>query len=143
MPKPKEEIVDGKKRHFTVCMIIEKDGKFLMFDRRFLPYGWAFPAGHIDEGEMPEQAAERELKEETGFDILESQLIAQEFLPWNKCVLGVTGHYWYVYKCIVKGELKIDEEEAKEWAWVDKEKLKELELEEGSSYWLKKLGYLD
>ena len=30
-----------------------------------------FPAGLIDEGENPEQAARRELKEETGLDILE------------------------------------------------------------------------
>jgi ADP-ribose pyrophosphatase YjhB (NUDIX family) len=31
---------------------------------------WAFPKGHMEHGESPEQAAIRETKEETGYDVL-------------------------------------------------------------------------
>lgn len=35
---------------------------------------WSFPAGHIEDGESPEQAACREFQEETGFVLLELSL---------------------------------------------------------------------
>lgn len=36
------------------------------FDRRNYPATWSFPGGHIEQGEMPEDALRRELMEEIG-----------------------------------------------------------------------------
>ena len=48
--------------HRSVGVIIEnKKGERLMIERKNLPFGWACPAGHIDEGETPLEAAKREL----------------------------------------------------------------------------------
>ncbi len=41
---------------------------------------WVFPKGHIEEGERPEEAAIREVQEETGFEIeIEARLGATRY----------------------------------------------------------------
>lgn len=47
-------------------MICTKAGKVLLL-RRADSGQWAFPGGHIEDGETAEQAAVRECEEETGF----------------------------------------------------------------------------
>ena len=47
--------------------IVEKDGRFVGILRNGIP---DLPKGHIEQGETPEQAALREVKEETGLDNL-------------------------------------------------------------------------
>lgn len=70
----------GEKANFlsSVYIIIRKDGKILL-QRRQGTKLWcgflALPAGHIDEGENPYQAMVREMKEELGINITESDLI--------------------------------------------------------------------
>ncbi len=50
-----------------VSLICRRDGRFLLVERGKEPWkGWlAFPGGGIEAGETPEEAAHRELKEET------------------------------------------------------------------------------
>lgn len=51
--------------------LVEKDNKFLLVqEAKPKAYGlWNTPAGHVDAGENIEQAAIRETKEESGFDV--------------------------------------------------------------------------
>lgn len=51
-----------------------KDGVVLI-ERLNPPYGWALPGGFVDEGETCEQAAVREMKEETGLDVVLTGLL--------------------------------------------------------------------
>ena len=53
----------------TVDVIVEIGGRVLLVQRRNPPYGWAIPGGFVDYGESAEDAAVREIKEETGIDI--------------------------------------------------------------------------
>jgi ADP-ribose pyrophosphatase YjhB (NUDIX family) len=57
-------------QHFPklgVSACIWRDGKVLLIQRAKPPVGiWAFPGGHVEPGEQLEQAAARELFEETG-----------------------------------------------------------------------------
>lgn len=52
----------------------EGDGVVLI-ERRNPPSGWALPGGFIDVGETCEQAAVREMKEETGLDVVLTGLL--------------------------------------------------------------------
>jgi 8-oxo-dGTP pyrophosphatase MutT (NUDIX family) len=54
-----------------VSVICRRDGRFLLVERGHDPWkGWlAFPGGSREAGETPEQAARRELMEETGLSV--------------------------------------------------------------------------
>lgn len=58
-------------------LLISPDGRVLLC-RRKDGTGWAFPGGHIEEGETPEQTARRELAEETG------KTFDGEMRPWTR-----------------------------------------------------------
>ena len=56
----------------VVAAIIKKDNKYFVTQRGYGDYKdwWEFPGGKIEEGETPEQALIREIKEELDADIL-------------------------------------------------------------------------
>ncbi|MDD5527743.1 MAG: NUDIX hydrolase [Patescibacteria group bacterium] len=125
------------------AIIKDKEGRVLLIERKFAPFGWAGPAGHIDEGEDPERAMKREMREEVGLQVEKSQLLFHEMLAWNKCSRGVLGHDWYLYEVLEwSGEIKREKSEVKNIRWVELDKIKDLPLEEAYQYWFKKLGYL-
>ena len=55
-------------RHFTVAVFVVRDGKVLLHHHRKLGM-WLPPGGHIEAGELPDEAALREVLEETGLEI--------------------------------------------------------------------------
>lgn len=61
----------------VACALVDVDGRVLVAQR---PEGksmaglWEFPGGKIEQGELPEQALIRELKEELGIDVSQSCL---------------------------------------------------------------------
>lgn len=60
------------KREFSAGGIVLKDGKVLLIKNAAMrdpkKAYWGFPKGHIQEGEKSEEAAVREIKEETGIE---------------------------------------------------------------------------
>lgn len=55
----------------VVAAIIFKDGKIFATQRGYGDFkdGWEFPGGKVEQGEFPEEAIIREIKEELGADI--------------------------------------------------------------------------
>ena len=61
----------------VVAAVIRKDDKIFATQRGYGEFkdGWEFPGGKIEEGETPEQALIREIKEELDTDIRVGDLI--------------------------------------------------------------------
>ena len=59
----------------TVDVVVVRDGQVLLIERKNPPPGWAIPGGFVDYGESAEQAAARELAEETGLHALSLRLL--------------------------------------------------------------------
>lgn len=61
----------------VVGAIIERDGKILLVreTKEVAKNQWNHPAGWIDVGENPIEAAKREVKEETGFDFTPTHIL--------------------------------------------------------------------
>jgi ADP-ribose pyrophosphatase YjhB (NUDIX family) len=53
----------------TVDVIIRYKGGIVLVNRKVEPFGWSIPGGFVEYGETVEQAAKREVKEETNLDI--------------------------------------------------------------------------
>ena len=104
-----------------------------------LPGSWQMPQGGIDPGEMPEEAAMRELKEEIGTDHAEIINRTEDWLcydlPANLSRKVFKGKYrgqkqlWYAMR--FKGEdseinLHTEKPEFVEWKWVKLKSITEL-----------------
>lgn len=82
-----------------------KDDKVLLireFRMGVNGYVWAFPAGLMEEGETPEQTAARELKEETGLDIIK----IRDILKSSFSCTGVTDEKSYFVLCDIDGNIE-------------------------------------
>lgn len=105
--------------------LLEKGGKFLLIQEATPSiYGlWNTPAGHVDKGESIEEAAVRETREESGFNVV---------IERN---LGVyqtkSGHEIHVFFAnIMGGELAFPRDEILDAKWLTKEEIESLGAED-------------
>ncbi len=112
----------------VVLIMHSRDGEKVLLNREFrlAPGDWVynFPAGLIDSGETPEQAAGRELREETGLVLTEiTDRIGESYSAVgfsnekNVCVVGVA-----------EGEIRESDSEFEEIeaGWYTKAEIREL-----------------
>ena len=59
------------KKVSVAVQIVDEKGRFLMSQRSYGTFDgyWQFPGGHVEEGEIMEEAAQREVMEEVGIEI--------------------------------------------------------------------------
>jgi ADP-ribose pyrophosphatase YjhB (NUDIX family) len=141
--EPKVRYIDEKPIHFSVGAFIKNDkGEYLLIDRLKKPFGFACPAGHVDENEHSYAAVVREVEEETGLKVIsaaEIDIDECDDVPQEICSRGVDYHVWMVYDIKAEGELIFKEDEVKSIGWYSIEQIKELPLESVWKFWFTKL----
>jgi ADP-ribose pyrophosphatase YjhB (NUDIX family) len=108
-----------------VNVLVIRDGKILMVqEAQKHCYGlWNFPAGHLDQGENIFDAARREAKEETGFDVELTGLIGvQNISNANNDKFSHLIHIIFAAD-IVGGDIAYDPEEILDVKFFDVEQV--------------------
>lgn len=142
-PEPKQGTApNGEQMHYSVGAVIWADGKYFLIERAQFPPGFAGPAGHVDQGENPDDALAREIMEETGLTVVLQRLLFKEVVADNPCGYGITTHTWWLYAVVTSGDPAVDAHEAKSWDWFTPEQIRRLDLEDVWEYWFQKMGVI-
>lgn len=112
--------------HKSVGILLRKNNKILLIERGKFPWGYALPAGHVDNDRNFEKAAVRELKEEVGLSVKDIKLVL-EGKKRNPCRRkGGNWHYWKIYEAKTHGRITRSKEETKQVRWLTKKQILKL-----------------
>lgn len=104
----------------------DQESKLLLIQRKKFPFGFAPPAGHIDEAGTYQAAAKKELKEEVGLEASELVEVIRGRRE-NEC-RRPDGNYhsWRVYSAEVGGEVQRSLEETLSVGWYSHQEVEKL-----------------
>lgn len=133
-------MTEEQKPRITAAVLVIKDNKFLLAERNKENYNkyWVIPGGGVKFGEKIEEAAIREIKEETNLDVEIIKSLG------HKEVINVPGNYHsivFFYLAKPKNinlEAKDDISQAK---FLTIEEIKQLKLAESAQEILKESGF--
>jgi ADP-ribose pyrophosphatase YjhB (NUDIX family) len=102
----------------TADAIIIEHGRVLLLSHAGLDE-WMYPGGHVDPGEHPAAAAEREALEETGLTVAAENLVAVTVSPMLTYANGDKAqHLEMAFACrIVSGEAHVADSESADVRW--------------------------
>jgi 8-oxo-dGTP pyrophosphatase MutT (NUDIX family) len=89
------------------ALIRNLDGEILLFQRGTKPAGFAGPAGHCDDGDLPEAALVKEVQEEVGLKVVHYR----DPHPCRRTFEGEPGHDWHFYDVRVSGLIQTNDRE--------------------------------
>lgn len=111
----------------VACALVDNDGRVLLTKRpegRSMAGLWEFPGGKVEEGETPEAALIRELKEELSIDVSESCLAPFTF----------ASHEYETFHLLMPLYIcrrwcgDIEPQEGQEMAWVRPNKMRDFPM---------------
>ena len=97
----------------VVAAIIHSEGSILATQRGYGDFagGWEFPGGKIEEGESPEEAVVREIKEELDVDVRVESLLTTVDYDYEKFHLHMRCYLAH----IDRGKVHLIEHRAAQW----------------------------
>ena len=108
----------------VLCLL--QDGKMLLLQNRVKEdwKGYTFPGGHVEPGESFVDAVKREMKEETGLDILNPRLVGIKQFPIEK------GRYIVLLFKATEFTGTVVSSDEGEMEWIDIDKLSDVNVVE-------------
>ena len=135
-------------RDFTVATFVVHERKVLLLRHAKLRK-WLPPGGHIEEGELPDEAAVREVREEAGIEVRlvgeraldiddPRQLIIPRGVQLERIAPGHE-HIDFVYFAVPAGPVELKRNgESTDIGWFDEEALRRLDLTDEIRLWTAK-----
>lgn len=120
LPDGREVVYDYIDHRPGACVLpVVEEGRILLvkqYRNAIDDISYEVPAGLIDDGETPEQAAARELREETGYEA-----DSMEYVTRTVLAIGTSNEQTYVYigRGLTAGQSSLDEDEFVECEIVD------------------------
>src|SRR5207248_3026209 len=104
--------------NFTVsaaAVVTNDAGEVLLLDHVFRPHsGWGLPGGFVNAGEQPEEAVRREIREETGLELKNVEIVR---------VRTLGRHIEIIFRGLGVGEPRVMSREIRELGWFDVENM--------------------
>jgi 8-oxo-dGTP diphosphatase len=118
------DTVEGKILVSVAVVIEGEENKILLIWEGDLPYHkyWVIPGGYVNPNETVKQAVVREVREETGLEILPTKFVGvyDDFFSENNKPIH---HIIAAYQATAVGGRIIITKEATEYAWMDSEQV--------------------
>jgi putative (di)nucleoside polyphosphate hydrolase len=116
------------------AIIINENGKVLGLERKDIPGAWQLPQGGLDDNEMPVEAVKREIREETGIETRDLELLAStsRWLAYelpeearSKKIGRGQVQRWFLFRFRGSDEAITlgDQKEFKAWKWIGMDEL--------------------
>ena len=119
--KQDEKIILSVAGRFSVNVVENDNSEVLLLKRsqasKYGPGLWGFPAGHVEDGEAPEECAERELFEEIGSDI--SVEPVKQITPVRDHISGRIYEFYLFHLRWLGGNITLNHEHT-DYAWVNR-----------------------
>lgn len=117
---------------FAINVLENSDSEILLLrrsaDKTLGPGLWGLPAGHIEEGETPEDAAQRELREEIGTDFRVK--LINRYGPVRDTWYGGVYEVYLFHHRWLDGKVQLNDEHT-DYAWVAKEAYRDYAVMDG------------
>ena len=111
-------VVRATQKTFTVsvgAIVTNAEGKVLLLDHVLRPAsGWGIPGGFLDQGEQPDAAIRRELREETGIELENLKMIR---------VRTLNRHIEMLFRAESNDVARVSSREIKSLDWFDVDKM--------------------
>ncbi len=114
------KIIRSTQKKFTVsvaAIIFNNKGEVLLLNHILRPkFNWGIPGGFINHGEQPEDALRRELREETGIELENVEMIR---------VRTINRHIEILFRAEGKGKAEVKSHEISDVGWFSADNLPE------------------
>lgn len=114
MTRPATQPEQGHPQHGVVA-VVPRDERLLIIRRSLsvvAPGAYCFPGGGIDDGESPEAAIVREMREELNVESTPVRCLWRSVTPWNVALT------WWLTELPISAKLRPNAEEVAEFQWL-------------------------
>ena len=121
------------------AVILNSEDKVLICQSNKWNQKYVIPGGHIEAGESMEEALVREVKEETGLDVFEIELLGINESIYSESFQNKKHFIFVDFICSSKSNDVVLNEEAQSYEWIDLTEIENYNLEKFTAKLLKEL----